>query len=152
VEREFIAQARKEAIMPSLKTLIIGGVICVVLAIWLISCFGNNEPVQEPLPTPTSNAFLDQTNDGLEPTATIPATADSSNWDCEIINSQTASGFDASLPVIPNAFRAIEKAADPSVWESGPFKWIDRYDIERIVETRPELSIVHNGDLICVMP
>jgi hypothetical protein len=51
---------------------------------------------------------------------------------------------------IPNAYRAILAAGNASIWENPPFKLIKLNGEEVIVYTRPELSLVHPGEYVCV--
>ena len=141
--------------MPNKRTLMIMvvGIVLLAVVVSAITSGKNNGEVEQP-PIPNEQTLLLETTPQAKATQTmVPVIPTQSiTWDCEWINATTAQGYNPNLPTIPNAFRAILAAGDPTVWEPGPFKFIDSTGVETYPESRDEMHWVHNGDQVCVIP
>jgi len=93
-------------------------------------------PTQEstPIPTKTATAIPAPPDGGYE------IIYDGTEWSCAKVDP----------PTVPNAFRAIEAAGTPGVWEEGPYLYRHGTEEPVIVNNWNMLSLTYNGDDMCV--
>jgi hypothetical protein len=98
------------------------------------------EPVSSPVsgPDPTRENFPP----AQAPNQTFNITpTPESEWLCATIGD----------PGVPNAFRGIKAAGDPTIWEKGPYQYIPVTGTSRVVNSWSELSMTQKGDRVCVV-
>lgn len=71
-------------------------------------------------------------------------------WSCATINNPALGSYQPSLPIVVNAFRAVEQAGDPHVWEPGPYMHIDNGGRKKFGDSWDAFSRTYNGEHVCV--
>ncbi len=150
----------ERSIMSAKKILIVVGVIVglLVIAGIVVAFMGGGSSAQEPQATPTGAVVIEGAGGGggdvslpvVVPDVSAQVVPEAATWACVAINSPDWSTYNPSLPMVYNAFRAIQLAGNPQVWENGPYMYVDTVGVSRVVATWSELSLVYNGDQVCV--
>jgi len=118
-------------------------------------------------PTPDGNFFSPLTPQPPEKQPPSQEFGAPTTTDCATVNNPRSIGYDPNLPTIPNAFRAIMQAGDPTVVEKGPYDFTpgeagikirqhlglnpNRQVIDNLGGFNPKVNPVHSGDEICVV-